>query len=268
MKWYSSIVTAIVLCLCSAVFAQDVQTALNNGDLAEAQKLLGTMSTDANEESAVAGLCGQAQIALAKGDYMVAMARLEETTPKLAALKKKSGWHVVVPWLKADIAFLQKDTITCEHEISAAREALAAGAKVNHGWNGAIEYLTSQCEKDNSHARDAAEAAILAFQKAQMHHEKGLASLRLAELEWERGKQRRAFREYDAAIQAFRNSDSESERRLLAETMMTSAERMISAGETKSARSRLESAKAVIEQLNSPADLDERFNNINNTLPE
>lgn len=227
MKWYSASVIVLSLFFSGMAYAQDsVQAALDEGNVVQAQELLSGMTADSDAETAISGLCGQAQLAFASGDYMVAMAKLEEAAPKLSTLKKKNGWNVVVPWLKADVAYQQKDIITCKHELESARDALSSGAKVSHAWEGAVEYLASVCEEDNSHARDYAENAKAAFHKVKMSHEEGLSALRIAELEWARSKPRRAFREYDAAIQAFRTADAEIDRRLVAETLLTVAEHL------------------------------------------
>ena len=150
-------------------------------------------------------------------------------------------------------------------QIKKAREQLVM-VSLAAGWEGFIEYEASfDFNTDNSHARKAAEAAIAAFRSAGMHREQGYAELQLANLEFDRGKDRRAFIGYDNALKAFR-TDGNSQK-AIAETQLLIAEKQIAGEEFKAASSRLQIAQTEIEAAGSPQDLMTKLSQLQSQLP-
>ena len=271
LKHFSAVTSVLFFLLFSAgsVFAQDTpQSALDNGDTAKASALLESMSADSDIEKTVESLCGQTQIAIEQGDFAKASQLLETLDAKKANLKKKNGWNVVILWLKAESAHRQNDEATYKSMLKKALDAIDSGAKVEDSWEGSLNYMLSVIETDNSDAREYAELAIESLHSSKLHYEEGLANLRLAELEWNRNKQRRAFIAYDAALKAFRSASNDNIEYKIAQTQLIIASRLIEASEIKSAKARLEIAKKEIESAGNPADLIAMMNDISAKIPE
>lgn len=252
------LVSAIFTCMLLApqfASAQDTpQSAIDNGNTAQAQTLLQEMSTQDDAEKAVSGLCGLAQIESSKGSFDKSNDYLQQALEKARATDKKKGWTAVVNWLLADNARKQNDIPACKKYLQEMRNALEHASKISPVWKGTLEYTLSLVETDNENARDAAEAAIDAFDK-KFKFERGLAYLRLADLEWARDKQRRAFKNYDEAIDDFKSDDSPEAKRMLIQTLLIVAQKKIDSDDAKGAKSRLASAQKEIEAAGNPQDL-------------
>lgn len=266
-KFIIAFVTIISLIIPAAAWSQTPQEALDNGNLAQALSMLEKQSTDDDTQTAVSGLCGQAQIAAAQSNFDKALQLLDDAENKLNADKKaaKSGYHAIIPYLKANALRSKGDFESAVSQIKKARDQEGT-VSLADGWAGFIEYEASfDFNEDNAHARKAAEAAIAAFHKAKLHREQGYAELQLANLELARGKDRRAFLSYDNALKAFRN-DGNSQK-AIAETQLLIAEKQIALEEFKAATSRLQIAQQEIEAAGSPQDLLAKLSQLQQQLP-
>ena len=267
MKFFSIALITLSFGFATTALAQTPQEALDSGNIAQAQSLLQAQSNDEATEVAVSGLCGQAQIAAAQSNYAKALELLDEAENKLNADKKaaKNGYRAIVPYLKAGIYRSQGDYASAISQIKKARD-VQYDVSLAEGWEGFIEYEASlDYNEDNSHARKAAEAAINAFHDAKLHREQGYAEIRLADLEFARGKDRRGFAGYDNALKAFR-TDGESQKQI-AQTQLLFAEKQIAAEDFRAATSRLDTAQKEIEAAGSPQDLVDKMNQLKSQLP-
>ena len=248
--------------------AETPQEALDRGDIAGASGLLATMSESENGEDAVAGLAGQAQIAMHNGEYDKAAALLDQAEEKLGDRHlAKSGYHVVVPYLKSEVAQAQGEMELAKALIRLARANFDLGLHIDEVWEGAIEYKMSILfEDDNAQARHAAEAAINVYRSRRMYAEHALAEIRLAELEWARDKHRRTFVGYDNALRAYRNDGNSQDK--IAEIQLMIAEKHIKLEDYKAASSRLETAQKEIELAGNPAVLLAKLKELQQALPE
>lgn len=250
-------------------FAQDTpQNALDDGNFEKALAMLESQTSSSDAETAVEGLCGQAQIAIAQGNLTKASEILASLDTRKDDIKKKNGWNVVILWLKAELAHQQNDVAGYKSYLKAIINAIDAGAKVEESWNGIIYYQLAMAESDNSDARENAEIAIDYLHSSRMNFEEGLAYLRLGDLEWERNKQRRAFRAYDNALRAFRSADGDRAQLKVAELHLIIASKNIEAQELKAAKSRLEFAQKDIELAGNPADLTRRLEELRKQIEE
>ena len=251
-----------------AMAQQTPQEALDHGDIAEATNILQTMSASEDAEQSIAGLAGQAQIAMHNGNYAQANALLDQAQEKLSDRHlAKSGYHVVIPYLKAELAQAKEDMETARNEIKKARNNLDLDLHISEVWRGAVEYKTSLlCDNDNTLARRSAEAAILAYRSQKMHVEVALAEIQLAELEWARDKQRRTFVGYDNALRAYRSDGNSQDK--IAELQLLIAEKHIKIEDFKSAAARLEMAEQDIELAGNPPELLAKLKELKQALPE
>lgn len=259
MKRLSASFLAILLCFSLNAYAQDTaHQVLLNGKVTEAVAMLDAQAADANAEIAVQGLCGKAQIALAQGNLEAADGFLATAAEKAKGLDKASTWPVIVSWLQAESARQagKDDEVRAILDI-AVKQVRSSKAKPE--WSGAIHYLRSMVDKDNSDGRDDAEAAIDAYDEAGLHHEKGHAMMRLGQLEWERDKKRRAVKAFEGAIKEFRNDGSVEAQKCMAEAQLVLAEHYLEDGDMKAARSRLEVAKKELENVGNPDALIKRL---------
>lgn len=237
------------------VAQEDIQGRLDSGDVAGVLAELQTQSASSDTETAVSGMCGHAQILAAAGDYSKALDVLSEVAQKLESDRKakKSGYHVVVAYLRANFSRTLGDLDAAQNFIKRARNMMEL-VKIAPDWEGFIEYEASlDFDNDNSHARRAAETAIAAFHRVSLVREEGYAELRLAELEFARNKERRAFVNYDNALRLFRTADGSQ--REVAQTLLTIAQKHLAGGDVKAASSRLQIAQKEIEATGSPKDL-------------
>ncbi|MBR4986483.1 MAG: hypothetical protein IKY83_12175 [Proteobacteria bacterium] len=259
MKRLSASILAIFLGFSFNAYAQDTpQQLLLSGKVTEAIAGLDAQSADANAEIAVQGLCGKAQIALAQGDHETAEGLLATAAEKVKTLDKSSTWPVIVSWLQVEAARQAGNEDEVRSILSTAvKQIKASNAKPE--WVGAVYYLQSVYSTDNSSGRDAAEAAIDAYDEASMHHEKGHAMMRLAQLEWERDKKRRAIKAFEGAIKEFRNDGSVEAQKCMAEAQLILAEHYLDDGDMRAARSRLEVAKKELENVGNPEALVKRL---------
>jgi tetratricopeptide (TPR) repeat protein len=259
MKRLSASFLAILLGFSLNAYAQESpQAALSEGKVSEALAMLDAQVADANAEKSVEGLCGKAQIALAQGDHDTAAGLLATASEKAKGLDKSSAWPVVVSWLQAEAARQAGNEDEVRNIIDGAVKQMRS-AKIKPEWAGAIYYLKALYPKDNSDGRDAAEEAIEAYDEAEMHHQKGHAMMRLAQLEWERDKKRRAVKAFESAIKEFRNDGSVEAQRCMAEAQLILAEHFLEDGDMKAAKSRLEVAKKELENVGNPEALVKRL---------
>ena len=248
--------------------AETPQEALNRGDIAGATGLLAAMSESEDVEDAVAGLAGQAQIAIHNGDYDKAASLLDQAEEKLGERRlAKSGYHVVVPYLKSEVAQAQGQMDLAKALIKLARANFDLGLHIDDLWEGVLEYKMSQVfDDDNAQARHAAEAAIDFYRSRRMYAAHALAEIRLAELEWARDKHRRTFVGYDNALRAYRNEGNSQDK--IAEIQLMIAEKHIKLEDFKAAASRLEMAQKEMELAGNPAALQAKFKELQQALPE
>ncbi len=253
--------------MASTAFAQDTaQQALDANDVAAATKLLAAQSASDDAETAVSGLCGEAQIAMESGDFD----RVSELLKKAEAkdLKKKSGWNAVIAWLKADLARRQGNHDLYVSGLRNVKKVIKGGARVENDWKATIDYLLCLETKDNSDARDFAEDAIDGFHSVQMYDEEALAHLRLAELEWQRNKQKRAIKEYEAALKAYDNSKRSEAVLHIAEIQVELIGHLLEMNETKDAKSQLAKAAKYMEAAGNPAELVAKMDEFKSKLGE
>ncbi|MBO4349984.1 MAG: hypothetical protein J6A01_03435 [Proteobacteria bacterium] len=267
MRLYLPALLTLFLFVSPNVFAQDTpQKALDSGNEAQAQSLLQEMSTQSDAEKAVAGLCGLAQLETAKGNIEQSNTYLQQALEKSPKIDKKKGWAVVISWLQAENARKMNDIAGCKKSLQAMREHLENASKISPVWKGILEYTTSLVETDNDDARDAAEAAIEAYNNTKFKFERGMAYLRLADLEWARDKQRRAFNYYDDAIHDFRTDASKAALRKAAQTQLLIARKKLEAEDLKGAKSRITIAQKDIEAAGNPEDLIREFKELESKI--
>ena len=253
--------------LASSAFAQDTaQQALDANDVSAAAKLLAAQSASDDAETAVSGLCGEAQIAMESGNYNRASELLKKAEEK--DLKKKSGWIAVIQWLKADLARRQGNHDLYVSGLRNVKKVIKSGAKVENDWKATIDYLLCLETKDNSDARDFAEDAIDGFHSVQMYDEEALAHLRLAELEWQRNKQKRAIKEYESALEAYDNSKRSDAVLHIAEIQVQLIGRLLEMNEMKDAKAQLAKASKYMEAAGNPPELMEKMNEFQSKLGE
>ena len=266
MKWYLTVLTVVSLFVSVSALAQESpQSMLNEGKVAQADQALLRMSANADEEVAVEGLCGRAQLALSKKDTAKAGEYLDQAIGKLDQLKKKSGWRVIPLWMKADLARQAGDDDESLKLVQKAQEAIAGGARVEDDWKGMVLYLQSQVDQDNESAREAAEDAAKAFEKSGLYVEQGNALIRLMILELDRKKEKKAVKAYDAAMKAFGKAENSAYWEASCELQF--ALHLAKADMMDSAAKRYESAKERVVLANNPKDLKKLSNEIDALLP-
>lgn len=266
MKWYSLVAFLTSMSFCAMGYAQVTpQSALDEGNVAQAAEILTKLSADTDAERAVEGLCGKAQLAMEQGNLDEANKLVDEAIAKAEGLKRKNGWHVVVLWFKAELAYRGGDKSLSRKFVMKAQDAIDNGAKVGDGWSGHVAYLYSRVEPDNGDARDAAEEAESYFASAGMAVERGHACLQLADLEWARGKDKKAYKAYDAAIKAFNQAKDGSY--WVALTHLEAASHLAEQKSFDSAKKRIETAKKIIEDLGNPRELLQRVDAVDNLMP-
>lgn len=253
--------------MASSAFAQDTpQQALDANDVSEAVRLLISQTASNDAETAAAGLCGQAQIAVEMGEYDRALDFLKQAEEK--DLKKKSGWNAVILWLKADLARHQGNKELFVGTLKDVKKSIKNGADVDESWEAVIDYLLCLETTDNSDARDYAEDAVDGFHSAKMYEEEALAHLRLADLEWQRDKQRRAFKAYDSALKAYENSKNSNANIHIAEVQFQIIGRHLELNNKKEAESRLNKTAQMVEAAGNPAELVAKLNEFKAKLGE
>ncbi len=266
MKWYSVVALLMSMSFCAVCYAQVTpQSALDEGNVAQAAEILTKLSADTDAERAVEGLCGKAQLAMEQGNLDEANKLVDEAIVKVDELKRKNGWHVVVLWFKAELARKGGDNALSRKFVMRAQEAIDNGAKVGDGWSGHVAYLYSLVEPDNGDARDAAEEAESYFASAGMSVERGHACLQLAELEWARGKDKKAYKAYDAAIKSFNQAKDGGY--WVALTHLEAAAHLAEQKSFDAAKKRIESANKLIAELGNPRDLLQRVDAVDNLMP-
>ncbi len=267
MKFYLPTLLALFLFAAPNAFAQETpQKALDGGNIAQAETLLKEMSTQDDAEKAVSGLCGLAQLETAKGNIEQSNTYLQQALEKSGKIDKKKGWAVVISWLQADNARRKNDITGCKNALKEMREHLENATKISPVWKGILEYTTSLIETENDDARDAAEAAIEAYNNTKFKFERGMAYLRLGDLEWARDKQRRAFNYYDDAIHDFRTDASKVALRMAAQTQLIIAKKKLETNDLKGAKSRTTLAQKDIEVAGNPEDLVKEFKAIESKI--
>ena len=267
MKNIMSVVGTVALALWTslAVAQETPQTALDEGRVERATELLLQQSTNDDAETSVSGLVGMAQMALSQGHLKEAARHVDEARQKTAALKKNSGWHVVVAWIAAKIDVAQGDMTKATEDIRQAQACIENGAMVALSWTGAVQYLASQIyEADNAKARKAAEAAIAVYLETKQPHERAHARLRLGDLELARGKARRASLEYEAAIRDFHLAQNVEE--CTARAQLHIARKFLDANDLRAARARMKFAQRDMEIAGNPKELVAMYDEIQNAL--
>lgn len=240
------------LAFSSLGFAQESpQKAVDEGNTAQAVSMLDVWRGETNVEKAVSGAIGRAQIAQASQMQEEAMKFALEADEKAEGASKQSGWQVVAAWTVADIAFQNGDLETARRAIRKAESKLAGASALHPMWYGAVAYTESLIwQGDNAKARKAAENALSAFEKVNAVREIGLTRQRLADLEWERGKIRRALIAYDAALRSFKKIQ---DHKRCAKIDLLMAERYLSQKEIKAAKAKLAEASQWIGLADNPS---------------
>lgn len=242
----------------------EVPIQIDASNLRQASDGLTEWTRSDNAEDSVSGWVGLAQIDLAKGDLQNAIEHLKRANEKLAELPMNSGWGVVVDWMQSRVALAQGDKEAARNAIRSAKSRVESGAPTHLAWIGAIEHSLSLATDDNSRARKASEAAVAAFTEAKMYADLGVATMRLGDLEYDRNKKRRAFKDYDDALRAFRHDENSKEHIVRAQLHI--AEQLFKNGELKAAQSRIDLAESELSAIGNPPELVAELNRVKSEI--
>jgi len=271
-KVFAVVAVVVAGFVSSSALGQELsaQAALDRGDLDGAREILSAQVMQGQAgDVVVAALVGEVQIALAELRLEragVLLAQIGEKLSDVSSIEhgRKSGWFVVLAYLRAELAQAEGHSVDAKSAIREAVSLIQSGAKVHLGWRGSVEYLAASIFRDeNAYARRHAEAAVSVFAETKQPYERGYALMRLGDLEWDRGKLRRAYLEYDNALRAFRDADS---RGSIVLAHLHVAERLMASGETEAAKSRLSIAQREYAAAGSPPELAFRLQEIEEKL--
>ena len=137
------------------------------------------------------------------------------------------------------------------------------GSLVVRSWNLLLRKALKSCT-----VKPLSQDAIDGFHSVQMYDEEALAHLRLAELEWQRNKQKRAIKEYEAALKAYDNSKRSDAVLHIAEIQVELIGHLLEMNETKDAKSQLDKAAKYMEAAGNPAELVAKMDEFKSKLGE
>ena len=230
----------------------EVQNAIVQNDMEKANSLLEQQI--ASGEAIPAWLI-KAQIAMVQRNPEGWNEAIENAQKLIEADKKNMEWYAPLFFVRSMKAFQEGNLEQAKSEIMSAHKIVSASSYKNKQWEAFINFFAAYLERkdNNTHARKYAEKSIDLYDSLKMKHEQAHATFLLAELEWDRNKERRAYKAYDEALDLLK--DAKAPGKCMAEVYIRIAQRQLSEGNPKVAESQLKLAEQVLGNLADSPDL-------------